>query len=1846
MFNTQTRKLFSVLIAFAMILSLAGGMAVFAEADADVQTTELTFVVDNPVEDDDNVSKATADASEMDTDTSGQDTETSENDTEVSEEGDKTPEEDLYLDNDDDKTDIPSNEDGSPEADTDEDSEDGIDDEAEEIDMLMSLFAMAAGTSWDLSDFITNASMYDISDPSNPVLINAGDPTYIGDTYKFVLDFAETPSLQLEYTNSNPPYPDGVLVYQLPAELTIQNAIAETPIRIANNAIVGWYTIDTSGLVLVWFNNVDQNGNPSDYNYIDFTNVTIHLEIYAQLQQTGNGLDFGGGNVIDVNPDYPPPSLGVHKDSRYDPTSETIYYMITITALGAPGGNPVTNITLTDSPFINGNSVFNDDVNSDAFSAFTYAVNQVGMPPGSLNPMPVVWIDSPASFSYDFAESLNPGDYITIRYSLDINTLIINNPTLVPSTLNYNFSIGNQVSVDSPDIAAPVTDNTTDNVRKVFPISKSGVLVPPTNPGDSYQIQWTITVGDGNTTNLNGGTITDTLGANLFLNSDLDQGISITLYAQGNSTAVVDDTMYNLEGNPDLSFELIGNSVTGLYTGFSIDILDTFDPPIYQAVVVFYTDINPPPHAGMPSVIYTNYVDFNDGTTDVGTMGRLPLSPGTGGVVGKTTSGICGRPEIGYFVDYTITLNVPAGLLGQPIFAYDTLGTTPVGTGMQNAPQNVQIAVIDSVTGEQPIVPLIYTDPIVSGNAWMIFFGSNVATTPGESFWQYNRDMELVITYQIALDDATVNYLTQNSNNLLQNTMYLINGVILPGAPGYDSASVIGSQNVNDYWPIFKSGTATDNPSLFNYTVSIMGGYSSSLNPLFSSGSTPIYTDTFDDRLEYVAGSFYMVNVSNNPITYYAPISDVTLNGNEFSVDLSQLYEFTAPPLAGGQQIGTAPPVDWFVLKNNFEAHYQLHLLDAELAVAQPNLANTVSIEVNPGECMFENGAEVDYSPDPLAKTMTPVSPGSNMVNVEIIINPTGGVTFSPDSSGVGPAEITAKDELTNLMLYMDTITVYTQTQVNGIWDGIWTQQAITFNSGNLWSANVVSQSEVDFILPNEQPVKIVYTALVTTPAGEMGVINNKITIFGDSSEDGNSQYTVDGSQVGAGASVVDLRLFKQGPSPIDGTTINLGGAIFNLYVADVTDPTNYQAPGTLDVAFPVTGTDGVVRNFYLLLEGVATDSNGMALFEDNWLTGSYEFLFLLVETGAPQGYILPSGSDAYTYFTLNPQIPSSEITYHQDVLGSTINQISDFITVQNDSFIPLGSLTITKAFENLPVGVNVFDFVSQITFLVVGTDFNGVEVYNETIALQGGNFVWNPLQSRYEITLTDLPLGNYSAYESGGNAAGYIFNRPTVPELAQIAVNGDNAVVNFVNSYTFIPPPPVPTLVIHKAFHGLAHDDLPREFFIRITGPNNFDETLNLNEAISGKIFAGLEFGEYTIEELNFNVPGFRFFEVLINNERITLPHRFDITANNPHIFINMDNFYTPIKEPLGSLAIMKEFEGLPVGINVFNLVSPITFLVVCEDNAGNEIYHEEVKLQGGNFVWHPLYGRYEIILIDLPLGNYKVYEHGGDAAGYIFNGPTVPELASITVPGGHGTVHYINRYAAVPPPEVGSLTVRKVFDGLTQAQIPQNFELIITGPDNFNRRISLAEALEGIRLEGLAVGNYTITERNSQVSGFNLTVNPVLPHTVNVTADSDIEIIITNVYRIPPSVVPPPPPVYPRPPVRPPIIGVPPIEPPHPPHYPYPPIEPPIYPPIYPPIEPPIEPPYPPDIVEPPDVIDPAEPTNPTEPSEPPIAPQTGDQRQNMIFIILLIAGILLIGSAAVYSQRKKLFHDEKHG
>jgi hypothetical protein len=106
----------------------------------------------------------------------------------------------------------------------------------------------------------------------------------------------------------------------------------------------------------------------------------------------------------------------------------------------------------------------------------------------------------------------------------------------------------------------------------------------------------------------------------------------------------------------------------------------------------------------------------------------------------------------------------------------------------------------------------------------------------------------------------------------------------------------------------------------------------------------------------------------------------------------------------------------------------------------------------------------------------------------------------------------------------------------------------------------------------------------------------------------------------------------------------------------------------------------------------------------------------------------------------------------------------------------------------------------------------------------------------------------------------------------------------------------------VRKVFHGLANAEKPVDFAIRITGPNGFIETLNLEQAVAGNTyFSRLTPGYYTIEEINHDVPGFTLSLVTVNDRPERLPYSFYI-GEDAKITITVDNYYTPPSPPPGA--------------------------------------------------------------------------------------------------------------------------------------------------------------------------------------------------------------------------------------------------------------------------------------------------------------------------------------------------------
>jgi len=1403
--------------------------------------------------------------------------------------------------------------------------------------MLISLVALttgditkaAPGDPWDLANFITGVTMEDPS-TSPPTVINPGDTLYQNQNYIFTITFAEDPVKQLAYNGG------GFLEFTLPSALVISSPIPASPIYFGNSTTrIGTYTISASpaNLVQVRFDNVDNTGASTPGNFIDnYTNVQFRLQVTAMLQAGGGG-DLGFGDIVITipNPEPQPPSMNVTKTSQYDAALERINYIITIKA----AGNTVNVRSFTDTLTFNPGAIHNPSDNN-AFFGFRYAIN------GGTNfiPMSVNWI-SDTYFTYYFPDGnitgsgimLEPGEYITIMFYVDIPTLIENNPPLDP--LSYNFSVLNSVSAHA-DGGLSDTANVPNTVTKTFPRSKTGVFNPGAVPPS---ITWTITVGNAVNTILNGGTITDildeTIGSGYFLPDP--SAIKVELL-NAPATPIFDG--FADAFMPD-NFTLSPSAAP--YTRFDFIVPGVNDPNpqdgdnpynnIYQVIITFDTALTtqPPTRPGLPPTVYQNNLNFNHDGNDYGSVGRVPFTPPTVDIT-KSTSGICGNPRDGYYINYEVEIYVPDSLYEQPLWIYDTLGRLPGNAGVPNNPENFTIVATEWDGSPLPPPPGGY--PPISGNL-VINQASNewryyINTPDTNPQWPYlgSQEVKLTITYTVPLDQATVNFLKSSSSNKIQNTTYLINGGVNPVLSGNNQNSV-GGKSINDSWPVFKTGKATNNPALFDYTVVINGAYSGRPNGLFqdappaSTPKNPIFTEAFDSRLSYVPGSFYVWDSGTNKFYAPGPNTDVTPAGNGFNIHLNTLWEYTSPPAPtgsptpGGTPIGSGPPSpnNWFANKRNYQVHYQLIVKNEFMEVYQPNLVNNAFVAVNPGagQCNFDSSASVNYGPQQIGKTITPSDPGSNKVHVEIVINPDGGLLFS-DGSSPAPTQVTARDELTNLLLFLDNITVYTQTKVGNYWDGAWKLQPITYNDRALWSANIVSTDVFDFVIPNQQPVKIVYDALVTLAQGSPGAIGNKMTIFGVTGEDGNNNYVVGDTSGAASADALRLRLFKLdsiNKDPATGSNLVLPGATFSLYVADLERP---GIPPYGITAPPITA-GGI--SFYPLVPNQVTNGFGMASFENPGINSTFQFLFLLVETGLPPGYtpgaINPNPFENYTFFTVKPDINASMLSAAQASLNAAvapgtvkIDAISDFITIGNTPDVRApGSLRIWKMFTGIDITSPFFQ--QQLSnFRLTVTDPLGV-VRNYTIT-----DAMNPLG----IVINNAVSGTYFIQEFNADVPGYN-SRTTPPPPLRLNVIIDpvrEVVIQMNNIYTIpiieLPPgiinPPTESLAVWKVLNfptGTTSTQIEQNiqrlrnqgFAIVITGPNGFNESIGIDDALNGVVFEKVDEGTYFFSEINANIPGYS----MTSNPQLPF-RRYVMPSTAGTVTISITNDYkTPQPSP-----------------------------------------------------------------------------------------------------------------------------------------------------------------------------------------------------------------------------------------------------------------------------------------------------------------------------------------------------------
>jgi len=463
--------------------------------------------------------------------------------------------------------------------------------------------------------------------------------------------------------------------------------------------------------------------------------------------------------------------------------------------------------------------------------------------------------------------------------------------------------------------------------------------------------------------------------------------------------------------------------------------------------------------------------------------------------------------------------------------------------------------------------------------------------------------------------------------------------------------------------------------------------------------------------------------------------------------------------------------------------------------------------------------------------------------------------------------------------------------------------------------------------------------------------------------------------------------------------------------------------------------------------------------------------------------------------------------------------------TIFNNVYGASGSITLTanKTTNGGTLAAGQFSFAVQ-------DEFGLVKAIGTNDA--AGNITFTPIN----YTSADVGIHHYSVLETSQGGNGWTPSSVIYTVLVQVVDNGDGTItatptypasgVVFVNTYES-----GGSIALSGTKATVGGSIAANTFSFAVMDDSGTVVSTGTNDANGDILFSAIPYTitdvgthNYTIAEKNVGAVSWTI-DSTVYNVSVNVTDNGDGTltavANYPAgglVFTN--NFNAPA---VGSLTIAKIFNGLPAGHNAFNQnnISPITFTVVGTGSAGAQIYRSVVPFTRANFTYNPITGGFQCILPNLPLGVYTVTESGGHVPGLELS--LNVQLPSVPLVPTGATFSITNNYSTTPvtaPVDHPALTVNKVFHGLTTAQRPANFQIIITGPGGFSQTLNLDQAVSGTggTFTNLAAGTYTITEANNNVPGYRMTVsinnNPVsLPYAVQVTG-GHIMITIDDFY------------------------------------------------------------------------------------------------------------------------------------
>ncbi len=307
------------------------------------------------------------------------------------------------------------------------------------------------------------------------------------------------------------------------------------------------------------------------------------------------------------------------------------------------------------------------------------------------------------------------------------------------------------------------------------------------------------------------------------------------------------------------------------------------------------------------------------------------------------------------------------------------------------------------------------------------------------------------------------------------------------------------------------------------------------------------------------------------------------------------------------------------------------------------------------------------------------------------------------------------------------------------------------------------------------------------------------------------------------------------------------------------------------------------------------------------------------------------------------------------------------------------------------------------------------------------------------------------------------------------------------VNGYAVLSDAPTETtgsLVIKKEIKVdgggslTAFDNTTFQFEVK--GPSYPDGKVFEITGASQIMIGDLQPGQYTVTELEpSGSPANYTLENNYNSQTVEVKQ----AANASSVTITNTYKYSP---NTGSLTIAKAVVGGG---------DEATSKVYTFDVTGPNDYSKTVAITGNT----------SVTLTGLALGTYTVTERDANIEGYKLD-TTVEGNATVTA-GGTAEVTVTNTYT-----ELGKLTIQKAVDGGGDEAANKVYTFIVVGPDGYKNESITITGNGNITLKNLVPGDYTVTEQNADIPGYNLEVTG--GGTVTVEAGETTEVTVTNKY------------------------------------------------------------------------------------------------------------------------------------